>query len=148
MILTLQFMVIDTIAFMLLLAAWLLLSAFCFTTLFQDTENNVYSNLYTTVQLMYNSLLGGYSNIGIGLKLYNLHIIVNIFYVYMSNILLLNYLIAIMSTTYGNMMDSGIFMYKVNLYNYCERYLTAFKNSYYSEFVLHTAPINVLIVPI
>jgi len=66
----------------------------------------------------------------------------------MSNILLLNYLIAIMSTTYGAMLESGSFMYKVNLYNYCERYLIAFNNRAYGELALHAAPISVLTTPV
>lgn len=48
------------------------------------------------------------------------------FHVFFSNILLLNYLIAILSTTYENMKQTGIFRYKVNLYQYCEKYLVAF----------------------
>jgi hypothetical protein len=67
-------------------------------------------------------------------------------YVYMSFILLLNYLIAIMSTTYAAMLESGSFMFKVNLYNYCERYLVAFENKGYGELAIHTAPINSLTV--
>ena len=66
----------------------------------------------------------------------------------MSNVLLLNYLIAIMSTTYAVMMEEGIFMFKVNLYYYCERYLIAFGNESYCELALHTAPINVLAIPV
>lgn len=37
-------------------------------------------------------------------------------YVFFCNILLLNYLIAILTTTYENMKESGIFKYKVNLF--------------------------------
>jgi hypothetical protein len=39
-----------------------------------------------------------------------------IIYVFFGNILLMNYLIAILSTTYENMKQTGIFKYKVNLY--------------------------------
>ena len=39
-----------------------------------------------------------------------------VFHVYFSNVLLLNYLIAILSTTYENMKQSGIFKYKKNLF--------------------------------
>lgn len=72
--------------------------------------------------------------------------VVTLGYVYMSNILLLNYLIAIMSTTYSAMLESGSFMFKVNLYNYCERYLIAFGNKGYGELAIHTAPISMLTV--
>ena len=42
--------------------------------------------------------------------------ILMVFHVFFSNVLLLNYLIAILSTTYDNMKKSGIFKYKKNLY--------------------------------
>ena len=148
MILTLQFMVLDTLAFIVLLVVWISISAVFFTTLFQDTTSLVYKDLYTTVFVLFDALLGSYGNIGIGSSLYSLHIVCTILYVYMSNVLLLNYLIAIMSTTYAVMMEEGIFMFKVNLYNYCERYLIAFGNESYCELALHTAPINVLAIPV
>jgi hypothetical protein len=81
--------------------------------------------------VLFNGLLGTYTTIGIGELLYWAHVAMTVMYIYMSNILLLNYLIAIMSTTYEVMMESGSFMYKVNLYNYCERYLIAFDNPAY-----------------
>lgn len=148
MILTLQFMVLDTLAFIVLLVVWIFISAVFFTTLFQDTTSLVYKDLYTTVFVLFDALLGSYGNIGIGSTLYQLHIVCTILYVYVSNVLLLNYLIAIMSTTYSIMIEEGIFMFKVNLYNYCERYLIAFGNQSYCELALHTAPINVLAVPV
>ena len=44
------------------------------------------------------------------------HSVLLILHVFFGNIILLNYLIAILSTTYENMKQSGIFRYKVNLY--------------------------------
>lgn len=98
--------------------------------------------------MLWAALLGGYLNIGIGKDLYWVHVILTIFYVYMTNVILFNYLIAIMTTTYGAMLESGSFMYKVNLFNYCERYLVAFENDAYGELALHSAPINILVIPL
>ena len=73
-----------------------------------------------------------------------------IFHVFFSNILLMNYLIAILSTTYENMKETGIFRYKVNLYQYCERYMIAFSDKAYGEIVLHAPPLSylsILMVP-
>ena len=67
-------------------------------------------------------------------------------YVFFSNILLMNYLIAILSTTYDNMQESGIFRYKVNLYQYCERFMIAFNERSYGEIVLHPPPLSYLAV--
>ena len=66
------------------------------------------------------------------------------FHTFMGNIFLLNYLIAILSTTYETLLQSGIFMYKVNLYQYCERYLIAFNDKAYGEIIVHPPPIAYL----
>jgi hypothetical protein len=44
------------------------------------------------------------------------HSLLTVFTVFFANILLMNYLIAILSTTYEKMKESGIFMYKCNLH--------------------------------
>lgn len=73
------------------------------------------------------------------------HSILLIFHVCFTNIILLNYLIAILSSTYGKMRISGIFAFKVNLYSYCERYMTAFKDRAYGEMVIHPPPLSFLV---
>jgi hypothetical protein len=70
--------------------------------------------------------------------------ILQIVYVFFGNILLMNYLIAILSTTYENMKQTGIFKYKVNLYQYCERFMIAFEDKSYGEMVLHPPPLSYL----
>lgn len=70
------------------------------------------------------------------------HSILLIFHVFFSNILLMNYLIAILSTTYDNMRETGIFKYKMNLYQYCERFMIAFEERSYGEMVLHPPPLS------
>lgn len=68
--------------------------------------------------------------------------ILQIVFVFFGNILLMNYLIAILSTTYENMKQTGIFKYKVNLYQYCERFMIAFEDKSYGEIVLHPPPVS------
>jgi len=72
------------------------------------------------------------------------HSLLIIGHVFFSNILLMNYLIAILSRTYENMKQSGIFRYKVNLYQYCERFMIAFNDRAYGEIILHPPPLSYL----
>jgi hypothetical protein len=69
-------------------------------------------------------------------------------HIYFANVLLQNFIIAILSETYANMRDSGIFRYKVNLFMYCERYIIAFEDENYGELVLHPAPTCILLLPV
>jgi hypothetical protein len=73
------------------------------------------------------------------------HSILTITHVFFTNIILMNYLIAILSSTYGKMKESGIFSFKVNLYQYCERYLIAFKDRDYGEMVMHPPPLAFIV---
>lgn len=66
MLLTLYMMILDTLAFILLLATWIFVSAVVFTTMFQDTTDAVYKDLYTSCLVLFDALLGGYATIGIG----------------------------------------------------------------------------------
>jgi hypothetical protein len=70
------------------------------------------------------------------------------FHAFFAHVLLLNYLVAILSTTYENMKQTGIFKYKVNLFNYSDRYLVAYKDEVYGELVIHPAPLNYFLVPL
>ena len=55
---------------------------------------------------------------------------------------MLNFMIAILSTTYGEMLEIGSFSYKCKLYEYCERYMIAFSDENYGELVVHPPPLN------
>ena len=67
-----------------------------------------------------------------------------IFYVSFSNILLLNFLIAILSTTYENMKQNGVFRYKVNVHWYSMRFQAAFESKTYGELWLHPGFISLI----
>jgi hypothetical protein len=42
------------------------------------------------------------------------------------------------------MKETGIFRYKVNLFQYCERYMITFSDPAYGEIVLHAPPLSYL----
>jgi hypothetical protein len=60
-------------------------------------------------------MLGGYSYQGVFLGEY-VYTGAMIFHLFIINILLLNFMVAILSTTYGDMLESGSFMYKCSLF--------------------------------
>lgn len=78
------------------------------------------------------------------------HSVLTIVHVFFTNIILMNYLIAILSSTYEKMKQSGVFSFKQNLYSYCERYILAFSDRAYGEMVLHPPPlsyISIILLP-
>ena len=149
LLLTLVEMVGDTLSFLLLIFCYILVQASIFTTLYQDQLSTNYGSLILSFRTLYDAGLAVYSFKGMENQEV-IHSLLLVLHVFLTNVLLLNYLIAILSTTYENMQQSGIFKYKVNLYRYCERYMNAFEEGCLGELVLHPPPLSafsLLLIP-
>lgn len=65
-------------------------------------------------------------------------------HVFISNIFMLNYLVAILATVYEIMKDEGEFAFKANKYQFIEKYSIAMLDPHgYSEIIIHPPPLNV-----
>ena len=70
-----------------------------------------------------------------------------VIHIYIASIFMLNYLVAILSTVYEQMMEKGDFKFKCYKYKYIERYNIGFKDEFgYSELTVHAPPINLALV--
>ena len=145
MLLTLIYMMIDVGTFLFIMICYLAFSTLLFSALYQDTNQTDYGSIFSSLQVIFLNLLGGYQYIGAG----NQEMIftgLTLIHIFIVNILLLNFMIAILSNTYGEMLESGNFLYKCSLYEYCERYVIGFKDKSYGQLVLHPPPINVFCI--
>ena len=104
MLLTLIAMIIDTMAFMFLVASYLIVMAAIFTSVFQDVNPSLYGDFKVSLRSMFDGLMASYSYKGFGDK-EMLHMTMMWTHIFCSNILLLNYLIAILSQSYSDMLD-------------------------------------------
>lgn len=143
LILTLIAMIGDTLSFMFILTCYILIMASVFTTLYQDVNPAEWGGLAISIRYLFDASIGQFSFSGMGDRILSYSILM-MCHVFFANILLLNYLIAILSTTYENMKETGIFKYKSNLYQYCERFMTAFEERSYGEIILHPPPLSYL----
>lgn len=149
LILTLFAMVSDTLSFLFIMGCFILIMASIFTTLYQDDNPDKYGGLGATIQTLFNDAMAVFDYDGMEGREYS-HSLLTIFTVFFANILLMNYLIAILSTTYEKMRESGIFKYKCNLYQYCERYMVAFSEPAYGGLVIYPPPLcylTILLIP-
>ena len=70
--------------------------------------------------------------------------VLTMIHVFIANIFLLNYLVAILSTVYDVMKEGGEFAFKSNKYQFIEKYSIAMLDNWgYSELIIHPAPLNV-----
>ena len=74
--------------------------------------------------------------------------ILMIMHVFVSNIFLMNYLVAILSTVYSYMTEVGEFQFRVKKYEFIEKYSIPMLEEGYKELVLHPAPVNFFTIPL
>jgi len=141
LLLTLIAMLLDTLGFIMLAACYLLIMASVFTTLYQDIKTENYGNILLSCRTMFDAILATYDYENTYPKELSYSILM-ICHVLFSHVILLNYLIAILTLTYEKMKQSGVFHYKCNLFQYCERYLIAFEDPAYGQIIVHPAPLN------
>ena len=64
-------------------------------------------------------------------------------HVFIANIFLMNYLIAILSAVYNIMIEEGEFSYKKKKYQFIEKYSIPLRDQFgYAELVIHPPPVN------
>ena len=134
--------------FLFIVMYYLIAMSVCALALFQEA-NPLYKDLIYIWRAMFDNMMAAYS--------YDLfpsqkrmkveHTFFMFIHIYIANIFLLNYLVAILSTVYSEMMETGEFAYNCKKYLYIERYLIAQKdNSGYTELVMHPPPINYMLI--
>ena len=147
---TLIKMLYDTLSFIFLLACYMLITTSIFTALFLDASpdghenSDKYGNLWFSFKSLYAAFIGEFDfkveeNYELSFS------ILMIIHVFIANIFLLNYLVAILSTVYEYMFYGGEFSYKANMYRYIEKYSIPDENKKgRGEVVMHPPPINIL----
>ena len=111
--LTLFMMLKETAYFMLILGCYLILMTTVFATLFRDCDTpdaiHSYQNIYTTMRALIDYFLANYSVKDMGPSYNTSHSILYIIHVTISNIFLLNFLVAILQTVFDIMITNGDF---------------------------------------
>ena len=147
LLITMIKMVQDSKTFFALMGMMMFVFMVYFMTLFQEVSIH-YNNPLMTFRTMFDAMLGNFSHYSNKTNdSYWEHYFAIILYVVISHVFLLNYLIAIMSTTYEEMMPKGNFSFQSQRYKYIERFSIAMKDQWgYEELVVHPPPLNCLVL--
>lgn len=142
LIMTLVKMLFDTLAFIFLVSCYMIIATTVFTTLFSNANPEKYGEVIVTMRTLYDAFIGSYDYEVPDNVLMSFSILMMV-HVFVANIFLLNYLVAILSTVYEAMFEGGEFQYKSKKYKFIEKYSVAFldPNGYY-EIVIHPPPLN------
>ena len=113
-------MIVKAMTFIGLTVSYIFLMVPIFQILFQEDTIN-YVDGIVTARSLFDTMLGNYGYAVTG-EDDDFHASVLVLHIFISNIFLLNYLIAILSTVYEEMAGLGDFAYKSNKYQYIERF--------------------------
>lgn len=133
---------IESLSFLLLLAIYLLIVASIFTVVFREVKPDEFGDLGLSFRVLFDTVLGSY-NYEIDHKRIALSILLGT-HALISHVILLNYLIAILVTSYNRYRCSGVFNYKCNMFSYSERYMVALEDNVYGQLIMHPPPLNYL----
>jgi hypothetical protein len=151
--LTLFMMLRETVFFMVILGCYLMLMTTVFATLFRDTETDDaihdYHSVFTTMRALVDYFLANFPVKDLGS--YQLsHSVLYIIHVTISNIFLLNFLVAILQTVFDIMIQNGDFYATQYQYIFITKYMKAMENSEdgYDKLILFPPPLNIFLVPL
>jgi hypothetical protein len=128
LIMTLIKMLVSCFTFLFIVVCYLLLMTPIFFILFQETTTACIDPLRTLI-FLYDSYLGVFSYTQVLAPEYTFRwsIFITV-HVFLANTFVLNYLVAILTTVYEEMLEKGDFAYKSNKYMYIERYQIALQD--------------------
>jgi hypothetical protein len=141
LLMTIFKMLSSAVTFLFILMGYMLIANMVALTLFQESLISHSSGIFS-IRTLFDAMQANYSyEISSEYEyVYTGFLFIHIFF---SNVFMLNYLVAILSTVYEDMMNMGDFAFKCNKYKYIERYNTAFQDQWgYNELVIHPPPIN------
>lgn len=126
---------------------YLLLMALIFYAMFSDFISDYY-DIVECLRIMFDAFMGTYYHHLLEDPTMDvLYVVILYLHVYVANIFLLNYLVAILATVYGEEQEIGIFSWNTKLYSFIERYRVAFLDENgYCELVMLSPPMNFLLV--
>lgn len=151
MTLTLFRMLIETLSFFVILSCYLILTTTMFATLFRDavTEDSAsYKNLLSTLRDLIDYFTGDYAPKSMA-NFETSHSVLVIVHVLISNIFLMNYLVAILSTVYEIMIKNGDFYAISYSYVFASKYITALsERNGYEKLIIYPPPLNIFLLPL
>ena len=136
-------MLADTMPVLSVLATYAIAFVQLSLTLYTDLQPGYYDLTINATRWSFDGFLGTYDfnmlmknefkseemkagKQDLALSIYNIIVLVNVF---IACILMLNFMVAILSESYGTMQTLGSFSFICSQYTYCERYLLAFDDA-------------------
>ena len=145
---TFRKMVESSIFFNFIILGLLLFFAVILYDLYSWQDRNRFRTFLFTVRTLFDGLTGNYS---ISTYVYNQLFYMFIFslFILMSNVVILNYLVAIISLEYQRNIPKGKFGFLWFKYQYIEKYSLPLKDKWgYQELIIHPFPLNILCIPV
>ena len=142
----------ETLNFLFILSCYLIIVSTIFATLFRDANtpdsDKDYDSLFTTLRAMIDYFLANYHDKDMG-NFNTSHSVLVIIHVVISNMFLLNFLVAILTTVYEIMHRNGDFYAIEYQYLFITKYMKAMEeDNGYDKLILYPPPLNFFLIPL
>ena len=136
-------MISQTIAFLTIMCCYLLIAASVFFTLYVDVKPSEFGTFPLTIRSLLCAMLDYPDLTGFQSREQSFSILIHI-HIFIAAVLLLNFLIAILSSVYEMTKQDGDFSYRSNVYQYSEKYRIPLEDPVYGELVYHPVPVSLV----
>ena len=141
-------MVESSIYFNFIVIGLLLFFAGIWYTLYAWQDQDRFGTFLFTTRTNFDGMTGNYSIVTYD---YNqlFYMIAYSLFIFMSNVVILNYLVAIISLEYTQNIPKGKFAFLCFKYQYIEKYSLPLMDKWgYQELIIHPFPLNILWIPV
>ena len=141
-------MIESSFYFNFIIIGLLALFASIFYTLFAFQDTSRFGSFLFTARADFDGLVGAYQIVD---YTYNNYLYTSMYslFLLLSNVIILNYLVAIISLKYEQSIPKGKFAFLCFKYQYIEKYSQPLKDKWgYQELLIHPFPLNILWIPV
>jgi hypothetical protein len=144
LLLTLVRMIETTLSLIIILLGYWVIMATIFTILFQEYLPSTYGSFFLTMRSLFDIAVGDYNYYYLG-PMNNTHDVFLMFHAWMTNVFLLNYLIALLTMVYYVMLEGGEYSYKALKYKFYEKFKNVLKDETgIREMFINPPPFNII----
>ena len=140
-------MIDSSFYFNFIIIGLLVLFASIFYTLFAFQDSSRFGTFFFAVRADFDGLTGNYAIVD---YIFNDYVYICMFslFLLLSNVIILNYLVAIISLEYELNIPKGMFAFLCFKYQYIEKYSLPLKDKWgYQELIIHPFPLNIFWIP-
>ena len=140
---TLFMSIVSTLAFICIMLCYMVIASTVFYTLYVDIKPSQYATFFLSFRSLMGAMLDYTDFDDLGSRELSFSILIHI-HIFIAGVLLMNFLIAIITTVFEDIRQTGDFSYQSNVYQYSDKYIQPILDRNFTELACHPAPMSLI----